>query len=228
MVRGMKTNAAWNHGLSQVRTRYAVVANDDIEVFPEDWLHRLVRHLSSGVPWVTALLGRERRRRGMEGIGERGAMAELRHPPNKGHLVGMDMARGVAAIPDDMEIYYGDDWFYFQMYQRFGVASTAMDVAVETGSDVQSLRSTEPDGWTTWHPRIEEFLGEAVADVAQRDHANAGRYFARNEVSPLDFPEDSLPRRMGWRGAPLALHTEVIWRIQEAVRAWEPARLQPS
>ena len=173
VVKRQRTNPAWNAGLAQVKTRYAVVLNDDIEV-NAGWVERLVRHHEAGYTHVAASLWREVKNLRVE-PGAR-SLAEAYH---KGHLFSMDQKVEVPPVPDDLSIYFGDDWFYWH-HRYKGRCCMALDVQLKTGWD---LGRDHMSGYTCHHPDAEAFLGEPLFDIARRDFVAAKRYFA--------FPADT-------------------------------------
>jgi len=168
----MRTNAAWNAGLSQVTTRYAVVLNDDIEV-SDGWVEKILAHHARGFTYVSGSMWREVKEPVKDGY----STAEAYH---KGHLFSMDMEVEVPPVPDDLSIYFGDDWFYWH-HRYKGRCAMALDVLIKTGFDFPEREHMS--GYTCHHPDVDVFLGEPLLVAARRDFVAARKYFA--------FPADS-------------------------------------
>lgn len=165
VVKGKRTNHAWNEGLAQVKTRHAVILNDDIEV-SEGWPAVLLEHHARGFTHVAGSMWRDIH------VAHPGAYstAEAYH---KGHLFSMDVSIPVPPVPHDLAIYFGDDWFYWWHRYR-GRCCMALDVLIKTGWD---LGREHMSGYTCHHPDIETFLGEPLLDAAKRDFRVAPKYF---------------------------------------------------
>lgn len=167
VVKGQRTNPAWNTGLAQAKTRHAVVLNDDIEV-SEGWVERLLDHHAAGYTHVSGSLWRE-----VKDLPIKPGARSLAEAYHKGHLFSMDLSVSVPPVPEDLSIYFGDDWFYWH-HRYAGRCAMALDIQIKTGWD---LGRQHMSGYTCHHPGIESFLGETLFDVARRDFVAARRHF---------------------------------------------------
>ena len=177
VVEGMRTNHAWNKGLAQATTRYAAILNDDVQL-SEGWVEALLSHHAAGYTHVAGSMWREVKDLPIE-PGAR-LLTEAYH---KGHLFSMDRSVAVSPIPDDLGIYFGDDWFYWH-HRYKGRCCVALDVQIKTGWD---LGRDHMSGYTCHHEGIEAFLGEPLFTAARRDFVAARKYF----VFP---PDDRMPQ----------------------------------
>jgi hypothetical protein len=191
---GMRTNAAWNEGLAQVQTRYAVVLNDDIEV-SEGWVQALLAHHAAGYTHVAGSMWREVK-------APKPGARDLGTPAHKGHLFSMDLRVDAPPVPKDLSIYFGDDWFYWH-HRYKGRCCVALDVLLKTGFDFPDREHMS--GYTCHHPDIETFLGEPLIEVARRDFVVAPKYFVfpqDNQVKDMrKFPQGNFYMAVGLKDA---------------------------
>jgi hypothetical protein len=104
-----------------------------------------------------------------------------------------------------LELYYGDDWFFWQHRLR-GRCCLALDMWVKSGEHA-GLPVAHHSGFTNLHPALEAFLGEPKEDIARRDHAAARRYF---KIDPKFRANTDEARRVGYTGPTMGLLPEVM------------------
>lgn len=184
VIEGRRTNHAWNEGLRRAQTRYLAILNDDIIIGPAwEWSGRLLRHFAEGDSYVALTMGRALSRLATGPLNEMAVAFSSIHcraePMHKGHAFAFDRTVFGQPVPQELSIYYGDDWFYWH-HEKLGKTCLPMDIAFKTGQDVPSLQIDEVSGWTGAQPGFKDWLGEPLNDVANREHEAAQRYFRTN------------------------------------------------
>lgn len=183
VIEGMPTNAAWNVGLSRLeRPDHLLVLNDDIVVQPEDWLEKLAAHHKNGYVWLHPAFRTEighgvidhnnYRLIDHSNYRHRGA-----HAMHLGHLISMSWVP--PPVPDDLQLLFGDDWFYWHSRSR-GRCGTARDVRVLSGNELAHLPGFENllwSGFSTQHKDVEKILGTTLLASNMRDHIAYVNYF---------------------------------------------------
>lgn len=184
VIEGLRTNHAWNEGLRRCQTRYVAILNDDIAIGPAgQWIGRLRKHFAEGDSYVALTMGKALSRFVNAPLNEMAVAFASNHcraePLHKGHAFAFDREVFCQPVPQELSIYYGDDWFYFH-HEKLGRTCLPLDMAFLTGQDVPSLGIAEVSGWTGAQPGFEEWLGEPLSAVADREHEAAQRYFTTN------------------------------------------------
>lgn len=199
IIHGERTNVAWWHGLERVATRHVIIANDDIEVCPKSFVPRLMAHHKRGFTHLLPTMWRAMNVVTPDGSGfthgpgwaQPKSRYEL-HPMDKGHFISIDRIIPVPAIPEELTVFYGDDWLYW-WHRRLGRPALVTDVQIKSGGDLAHAGFDGLSGWTQHHPQLDDVLGEPFRQIAEREHAAATKYFTF-------FRDQPIPGRWGWYG----------------------------
>jgi len=191
VIERVTTSKAYNRGIAEARTRYVIIATDDIAILTPapsggkpkgTWIDAFCGHFSGGDTWVGAAPLGGAQRLFSPPIAHcviRGFGGHLRgaNPVHRGHLFGLDTEADSEPIPEDMVLYYGDDWYYWR-HATYGVPCIALNVTYATGREVPALNTPEHEsGWTHGRPEFEAFVGRSVKEQAALDGVAAGLHF---------------------------------------------------
>lgn len=207
VIEGKRTNVAWQEGLDRAETRFVMILNDDIEVRPADFVARIMAHHRRGFTHVLPTMWRGMNIVSPDGNGgsygpgwnQGSRLRTEAEPMDKGHFISMDRIVTVPRIPDDLTVFYGDDWFY-HWHKKRGRTCLVSDVQVLSGGDLDAEGFAGLSGYTQNRPGIETILGESLQAIAEREHARAPHYF--------DFYSDEPVGKYGWFGFSRGLREE--------------------
>lgn len=169
VVRRHTVNEAWNHGIENAKHRYCMVLNDDIEISDSFVNEVMYAHLLGGV-YVA----------GVPVVRFTGITQDVVNdfPTHRGEAFSIDRDAGIPPIPDVFQIFYGDEWIYWQSRQK-GHA------LISKGAEYQTYKPLGC-GYSLSRPdleeRVEAMLGRPYLAQLQEEHEAATRYFRTNNA----------------------------------------------